>query len=117
MGIREQIFSHDKLPVEKVACPEWGCDVYIRTLSGTERDDFDAASLSTRGKKREINLRNLRARLVVLSACDEAGTPLFVPDDVSRVGSLSSKVLDRLFTVAQRLNGITEEDVTELVKN
>jgi hypothetical protein len=35
----------------------------VRSLTGTERDAFDISLLENRGKSREVNLRNMRAKL------------------------------------------------------
>jgi hypothetical protein len=117
MNLREKILESQDLPVEKVPCPEWGCDVWIRTLSGVERDQFEESCLVQRGKKKEANMRNARAKLVCLAAVDESGKQIFGPADHDNLGSKSSKVLDRLFGVASRLAGISQTDMEDLVKN
>lgn len=117
MNLKDKIFANDKLIVEAVEVPEWDVTVYVRTISGTERDAFEAASLVKKGKTRETNLQNLRARMVVLCSCNEDGTPVFHPNEVDRVGALNARALDRVFTVAQRLNGWSEGDVEEMAKN
>ena len=53
--------------------PEWGGRSYIRTLSGAERDAFEAACLKGKGKNRTVNLANVRARFVATVACDADG--------------------------------------------
>ena len=40
---REAILSSVDLPKELVSVPEWGGDLYVRTLNGTERDAFEAS--------------------------------------------------------------------------
>lgn len=118
MDLREQILSAEDCPLSPpIPCPEWGCTLHVRTLTGEERDEFEEGSLVAKGKKKEISLRNIRARLVELSACDETGKPVFRPGDAKRLGEKSAAVLDRLFAAAQKLNGITDEDVEELEKN
>jgi hypothetical protein len=117
MDLRKQIFDCDDLPREKVPCPEWGCDVWIRTVGAVEKDMFEEAGLVKRGKNRETNLRNIRARLVILCATDEAGKQLFLPGDVENLGAKSSRVVTRLYDVATRLNAWSDADVEELAKN
>ena len=105
----------------KVSVPEWDCDVWVRTISGAERDSFEAACFveRKRGRKRsrELSLVNFRARLTVLCACEEDGKPAFMPGDVDWLGAKSGVALNRVFEVAQRVNGFTEEDVEELAGN
>jgi hypothetical protein len=114
---REQILQADDLPFEDVEVPEWGGTVRVRTLSGQERDAFEASITEQRGRNIRIRPENIRARLVALSVVDEEGQQLFDESDIRRLGAKSAKALDRLFSVAQRLSGISNEDVEELAKN
>ena len=111
---REAILSSVDLPKELVNVPEWGGDLYVSTLNGTQRDSFEA---SMQGKKNKLNLENVRARFAVLTICDEGGTRLFTDHDAKALGEKSAAALDRVFAVAQRLNGFSDEDSRELSKN
>ncbi len=117
---RAKIKAVNDVVVEDVDMPEWGGSVRVRGMSGTERDAFEAASLlPARGKHgtREVNLRNIRARLVACCAIDEQGDRLFGDDDLTWLGEKSGAALDRLADVAKRLSGLTSKDVDDLVKN
>jgi hypothetical protein len=111
---KDSILAAADLPTEKVPCPEWGGDVYVRTMAGTERDHFEQTIAD--GKK-ATNLNNVRARLAVKTVCDEKGNRLFSDDDADALGKKSGKVLDRIFDAAQRLNGIGDKAVEEIAKN
>lgn len=111
---KESILKSDDLPREQVEVPEWGGSVYVRTLTGTERDSFEQ---SMQGKKNKIDLENVRARFAVLTICDEAGARLFNATDAEKLGSKSAAALDRVFAVAQRLNGFTQSDAEDLAGN
>lgn len=119
MGLlnREAILAADDLPYEDVPVPEWGGTVRIRTLSGTERDAFEAATVVTVGQRRDVNIRNIRARLVAAAAVDEQGKQLFSAADVKELGKKSGRALDRLFDVASKLSGMSARDVEELAGN
>jgi hypothetical protein len=114
---REEILFAEDLPCEEVLIAEWGGAVRVRTLSGAERDAFEAASVQTRGKNREVNLANLRARLAVLCVVDDAGKRLFEDHEAAELGKKSAKALARIYDAAARLNGLTAEDAEELAKN
>jgi len=114
---REEILQADDLPVEDVDVPEWGGTVRVRTLSGAERDRFEGSITEQRGKKIKVKADNIRAKLVALSVVNEKGQPVFDEGDVRQLGKKSAKALDRVFDVAQRLSGISDEDVEELAKN
>jgi hypothetical protein len=114
---KKTILNADDLPREQVVVPQWGGEVFVRTLTGTERDEFEQSCLTSRGKNKEMNLKNIRARLCVLCICQEDGTRLFDARDVEALGKKSSSALDLIFSVAQKLNGLSGEDTEELAGN
>ncbi|RBQ21623.1 hypothetical protein DP939_02620 [Spongiactinospora rosea] len=115
---KDQIWQAHDITYEDVPVPEWGGEVRIRGLAGEERDAFEEASLKRgRGGSRELNLKNARARLIAACAINEDGSPMFVTADVLKLGSKSAAALERLFKVAQRLSGMTAEDMDELTGN
>ena len=66
---KNTILNADDLPREKVTIPQWGGDVFVRTLSGSERDQFEQSCVQSKGKNKDLNLQNIRARLCVLTIC------------------------------------------------
>lgn len=120
MGLtREQLLQPRVLPRESVPAPELGEGetVWVRTITGTERDAFEQSSIEVRGKSREANLRNIRARLCVLCIVDESGERLLQDSDAEAFGKHPAPLVDRIFAVAQRLNGLGAKDVEDLAKN
>ncbi len=116
---KEQILAAEDLPKKRVNCPEWGegAWVFVRTLSAAERDRFEAGSVELAEESPAARLANIRARFCALCICDEAGQPLFTPADAEALGKKSARALDRIFAVAQRLNGMRKQDLEELEKN
>lgn len=118
---KEAILKADDLPRELVAVAEWGGEVYVRTLRGSERDAFEASNVKVTGKgrKRETTpmMANFRARLAALCMCDEEGKRLFSDADAVALGQKSASALDRVADVALRLNGMTEESIEEAEGN
>lgn len=107
------ILSADDLHKELVEVPEWGGEVYIRTMTGTERDAFEVALLADG----QTGAANVRAKLLARCLCDADGGRLFDDRDIAALGKKSASALDRCFSVAQRLNGFTKGDVEELAGN
>ena len=103
---KEAILAADDLPRELVSVPEWGGDVFVRTMTGTDRDAFEASLIGKEGR-----MENVRARLVSLTLCNEAGERMFDDAEIAALGKKSARALDRVFSVAQRLNGIGTEQV------
>ena len=113
---RDQILNADDRRTRVVSVPEWGGDVMIRSLSGKERDEFEASLQVTRGNKTKQNVANFRARLLALCIVNEAGERLFVPADIPRLGDKSVAALQRVFNACNELNGLSDEDVEELTE-
>lgn len=107
---RAAILQAEDLPTRSVDVPEWGGAVWIRTMTGGERDRFEAEF------KRDPT-SDIRARLAVATICDEAGGLIFSAEDVPAITRKSSKALDRIFAAATVHTGLTERDVEELRKN
>ena len=116
-AIRETILQAVDLPKQSVECPEWGQTLNVRTLTGNERDDFENAVQTASKNKGGIDLRGLKIKLVLLTLCDEDGELLFDATDALVLNSKSSKVIDRIFQISQRLNGLTAEDTEEMLGN
>lgn len=114
---REDILNVKDLVEERVDVPEWGGLVIVRCMTGAERDAFEASILEVKGKKYDVNLQNMRAKLIAHSVVDQDGKPLFKESDVRALGQKSAAAMNRIYEVAQRLSGISKEDVEELAKN
>lgn len=116
---KSMFLAADDRPMERVETPEWADAgvpaVWVRTMSGVERDAFEAELFAGGGEK--PSMANYRARLLVRCMADEQGNRLFDDDDAPAVGRKSAKVLDRLIDVARRLNGVTKADEAASVKN
>jgi hypothetical protein len=114
---KEQIFEADDRVFDVVDCPEWGGKVRISSISVGQRDAYEESLIVGRGKNRDTNLRNARAKLIVMCAVDESGHRLFTPDDVTRLSRKNAKPADRLFDACRRLVGLSEEDVERLTED
>lgn len=114
---REQILAATALPEEEVNVPEWGGSVRVRGLTGAQRDHYESTLIQQKGDKRELNLRNARAKLVAMACVDQKGGKLFTSSDVEALGQLSASALNRIWEAARRLSGLGDEDVEQLVGN
>lgn len=103
--------------VEEIEVPEFGGTVHVRAITSGERDHYEAQVMQRRGKELVPNLTNARAKLVVLALSDEKGTRLFEDRDISKLGNLPAKGIQRVFDKARDLAGLSEEDVDELEGN
>lgn len=111
---RDQILGVSKLRQERVPVPEWGGDVIVRELTGTERDEYESSVVTVVGMTAKVNSNNMRARLVSMSCVDGEGKPLFTMADAEELGKKSAAALDRIVTVARRMSKIGEEELEAL---
>jgi|ERR1039458_1968653 hypothetical protein len=113
---RDAILGAEDLGTEIVDVAEWGGSVTVRGMTGKERDAFEASILERRGKRMVPNTANVRAKLVARCCLDENGDRLFTDSDAEALGAKSGAAIDRVYEVAARLSGMTDEDIDELVE-
>ena len=114
---RDAIFAAQDRAFEDVDVPEWGGTIRIAVITGTDRDAYEASMYEMRGKEIKLNRDDMRAKLLARAIVDESMKRIFTDADIKELGKKSAKVIDRLFTLAQRINGLTDESVKELEKN
>lgn len=115
--LRTRILASDDHKIEPVSVPEWPTvdgRLFVRVMSGAERDAFEAAFVNNRNGAALINIR---AKLAAKTLCTEDGARIFTDADAKELGQKSASALDRVFAAAQRLNGIGDSDVEALAKN
>lgn len=100
----------------EVEVPEWGGVVYIRSLSGKERDHFDSIYFNQDIPFIE-KFKNARARFLVTVLCNENGEQLLKPEQVEMLGNKNGAVLDRLFEKAQEISGLRKKDIDKMGKD
>lgn len=117
---REEILRcADRPPVvESVPVPQWGGDVFVRTLTAKELDAFEASNVKTNRKGEQVRgTANLRGRLLALVLSDERGNRLCRDDDAGMLGDMPLPAVEAVLRVANRLNGLTEELLEEAKGN
>jgi len=120
---KEALLAKDKLEIVKVEFED-GNYVFVRQMTGHERDTFEQSLIrKIRDKKGAVTsyeqaTEDFRAKLAVLTICDEAGDPVLEAKDYPVLSrNMSAKRLETIINKAQELNKISEEDKEELVKN
>jgi len=122
MLTREALLSKEKLEIVKIEFDN-GDYVFVKQMTGRERDQFERSVLKeTKDKKGrksyETVLDDFRSKLAVLTLCNEKGETLLQPNDYATLANnMSAKTLEKIINEAQRINGISEEDKEEIIKN
>lgn len=115
-SLRERIlFADDKPEIREVDVPQWGFKVFVRGMTATQRDQWEAEQIKIgKNGKTEFTQENIRAGLVARCVCDADGNTVLRKDDIPRLGQKSAAAIDLLFGVAKELSGISQKDVDEL---
>jgi hypothetical protein len=117
---RDEILAAEDRSTETVDVPEWGGQVTIRPLTGTERDHYerslvrltpnDSGGFDASAAEGVM----IRGRLAALSIVDADGKRMFSDVDMLALGEKSARALDRVFNAASRLSGLSRADVEAL---
>lgn len=117
MLTKDQILKANDLPIEVLDVPEWGGSVRVRTVTAQEKDAWEQSLQTGKGRNIQLDLGNVRAKLVALTVVDDHGKRLFTDKDVLALGQKGAKAMSRVYDAASKLNGISEEDLETIVKN
>lgn len=117
MSLRDAIRDAVDLNRTAVEVPEWGQTLYVRSLTGQERESLELWMTDNKGPDEKVNNLLLLTHLLVVTTVDAEGAPVFQPGDEEWLRAKNSKALLRLFEASAGLNGLGKEDQEELVKN
>jgi len=119
---REKLLKKEKLKIVRVNLDKKDF-VFVRQMTGREREQFEnllVKKISKGGKVVDYqqSMGDFRAKLAVNCLCFEDGKNLMQPGDYATLSqNMSASKLTKIADAAGKLNGITEEDKEELVKN
>lgn len=115
---KEDILRSKDLPRRLIDVPEWqeGGQVYVRVMTGHERDAF-MAMMTQAQEQHNGRFPNMAAVFAASTMCDEEGGRLFTIQEAEILGEKSFLALDRVAAAAQELNAVTPAEVEALAKN
>jgi hypothetical protein len=120
---RDALLAKEDLQIVKVGFED-GNFVFVRQMTGHERDVFEQSLLKKNKDSKgtiisyEQATEDFRAKLAVVTVCDEEGKSILQPGDYPVLSrNMSAKKLETIINKAQELNKISEEDKEGLVKN
>ncbi len=111
---REQILAVDDRRKEKLEVPEWGGEVFLVSMNGKERLEYEAALQRFRDGDKTVDFMG---ELLIRAMRDEGGAPLFTVADLSALAERNPAVMLRVFSAAAKLNALTEEAASEQAGN
>ena len=112
MLTRDQILALSDVVIQKVVMPEWGGEVFIRTMTG---EDFLLLESMRPGKDGED--KDSLEKTIVLCTCNELGERLFTEADIPTLKKKSFASLQRLAAAILAHNSLTTEGLDDAEKN
>lgn len=103
--LADEILGTDDLKRERVHVKEWGRDIYVREMTGQERQEF------LRIARDEKQHGKAEAFIIALVACDEDGEKIFSMDQVDALQRKNAKALDTLGKKILELNKIGDDAI------
>lgn len=108
-------FSKLGLPASKTVNIDGLGEVRVKPLTLSMQEQWEREILSEEGAMREDI--SIKASLIVKTVVDEEGRLIFNSDDIQAISELPAAPMNKLFTAAQELNNVTQDDIEELKKN
>lgn len=115
--LRDRILKKRDLRRERLHIPEWEVDVFVSTMTGAERDEFENECQQRSVPGGKFDIRGIKALLVVLTAKDENGNLIFTRDDIPELLKKNAKPLDDIATLSQKVNGIGKAELEAIKGN
>jgi hypothetical protein len=106
---REDILGAVDIKIEELQIPEWGGAVYVRAMTGTEREAYDDVIYRKK--------THLLATLAQYTIVDKDGARVFSPEDIPALAAKSSYALERIWDWHKAHSGVGAKALEESQKN
>jgi len=116
---KEALLKGDDLKKEKVELEDGF--VYVREMTAHEKNVWEHSlykmTKDNKGRQNvEMNMDDYNSKLAVCTICDENGELIFNFNDYKTLRQkMSGARMDKIVEVAQRINGITDEEKENLL--
>ena len=79
---RDEILAADDIQIELLEVPEWGGSIFVKGMTGAERDRFEAGVITISGDDSKVNMidiRNLSSEYgIAVGYCHEFGSDTYI---------------------------------------
>ena len=114
-SLRDRIAAAKDAQTVAVNVPEWDCTVVVHSLTTQERIQWELDCSKKKKEKVTVDPFKLRSALLIATChCPDTGEKVFTADDHEMLGGKNSAVTERLFNVAAKLSGISEQDEADI---
>ena len=114
---RDAILNAQDFRTEAQKVPEWGGEVFLRTLTCNQAENYQEFLVNLQGDNGKLRLAGMRVKLLTMCLCDQSGVLLFSDEDMEALAQKDSAVIGRLFEAAKKLNAIDDDAGEEAEKN
>jgi hypothetical protein len=114
---KDQILAAQDLETETVEVPQWGGSVMVRSLTARERGQLISSIVDQRAGGRTLKLTEIQVRTCAMAIVDAQGNRMFEEADIAKLSRKSASALQVVFEVAQRLSGLSDDQVEELTED
>ena len=116
MGIRDTILKADDATYETVEVPEWDVTVAVKALTIGEQRKFMRTVRKRTGRESDyqVDRDKFMIQLLIATVVDvDTHEPIFEAADADALNKKSAKAAARLYEVASRLAGFSDDDDVE----
>lgn len=112
----DAILAAEDESIDSVEVPEWGGVVYVKSMTGLQREKYLESMRQQIGQGRNATVKVIlqygSAKLAALTLCDQNGNLLFdrKPQTIEALAKKSSRALDRVVDKASKMNGLSDDD-------
>lgn len=108
---RDSILGSVDFEIYKIEVPKWGGEVCLRPFTAKLKDKIEQLQLkpNPNNSPRSIALAG--------SICDESGKLIFTDSDIESLSQKSGESVDIVMKKILEINGLTEAQLDESVKN
>ena len=123
LSLRDRIRAIEDIESELVEVPEWKCVIDMRAPTSAEASALEEWAAEHAGKTDDENpdprrFRGMKEQYIMCCAYDpDTGNQLFSESDLEWLRGKNAKVIERLWKIAQRLVGLTEDEAEAVGKN
>lgn len=114
MSDRDDFFAKNVPASQKVNVKKLGKHFTVIEMNGEQRNKWAEVSWDDKGEYIETNDRG---RLIAHTCYDDNGQRVFTDDDYAKIESGGAAIVQKLYAVAMRLNGLSKESHEDAVKN
>lgn len=105
--LRDKILNADDQRAVTVDCPEWGCTLQVRSLTGAQRASFMESAFDL--ETGQPDFAKLYPTLIIQTCYDpDSGDRVFEATDRDALNTKNAAVTERLAKAAMELSGLSE---------